>query len=263
MTVPQLTPAKLFNGKKLPADWEEAKAAFICFTPFPAGFEKYVIQVSTERFFLHSPCSEVRLCTYNNSSFIILSEVYGFEVGSTTVEELIYYGIKNIIGIGYVGAFNGAPIGQRFIAKSALSDLPLARHYGVEANEAIYPSTKFYALIKNLGQSDGTDWEEYSVWCTNSLYREYPATIQEMKERNCSVVNMDTISPYSVAALCARETGSEINYIYVGTVTDSHSYDGESWQTDLIETITTDTKQPHDELSEYMVEKVFTAIAQS
>ncbi|SFF62268.1 hypothetical protein [Thermoflexibacter ruber] len=53
MTTPQLTPAKLFNGKTLPAKWNEAKAAFICFTPFPAGFEKYVTEVSTERFFLH------------------------------------------------------------------------------------------------------------------------------------------------------------------------------------------------------------------
>lgn len=262
MIGPQLTPSKLFNGKILPAKWKEAQAAFICFTPFPAGFEKYIIEISTERFFLHSPCGEVRLCSYNNTSFIILSEVYGFEVGSTTVEELVYYGIKNIIGIGYVGAFNGAPIGQRFIAKSALSDLPIARHYGVEANEEVYPSTKFYSIIKNLGESDRTIWEEYSVWCTNSLYREYPATIKDMKERNCSVVNMDTISVYAVAALCAKETGSEINYIYVGTVTDSESEDGESWQTGLIETITTDKKQPHDELSEYLVEKVLPAILQ-
>ncbi len=260
MTAPQITPAKLFNGKTLPVKWKEAQAAFICFTPFPAGFEKYVSEVSTERFFLHSPCSEVRLCIYNNISFIILSEVYGFEVGSTTVEEIIYHGIHNIIGIGYVGAFNGAPIGQKFIAKSALSDLPLARHYGVEANERVYPSPKFYSLLKSLGNATGTVWEEYSVWCINSLYREYPETIKEMKEKGCSVVNMDTISVYAVADVCAKETGSEINYIYVGTISDSESDDGESWQTDLIETITTDKKQSHDELSEYMVENVLTSI---
>ena len=119
MTTPQLIPAKLFYGKTLPAKWKEPLAAFICLTPFPTGFEKYVIDVSTERFFLHSPCREVRLCAYKNISSIILSEVYGFEVGSTIDEELIYFGIKNIIGNGYVGAFDGAPIGQKFIAKSA------------------------------------------------------------------------------------------------------------------------------------------------
>ena len=67
---------------------------------------------------------------------------------------------------------------------------------------------------------------------------------------------MDTIGVYAVAACCAEKIGAEINYIYVGTVTDSASDDGESRQTDLIETIIADKKQPHDELSKYMVETV-------
>ena len=49
MTTPQLTPAKLFYGKTLPAKWKEPLAAFICFTPFPTGFEKYVIDTTQDR----------------------------------------------------------------------------------------------------------------------------------------------------------------------------------------------------------------------
>ncbi len=81
--------------------------------------------------------------------FIVISEVYGFEVGSTTVEEVLYYGIRDIIGIGYVGAFNGAAIGQRFIATAAMSDLPLAKHYGVKEFTPVKPSPDFYNLIKS------------------------------------------------------------------------------------------------------------------
>lgn len=253
-TIPHLTPGLLFNNKQLTPRWAAAQTAFICFTPFPAGFEPYVVEVSSERYFLHSPCSEVRLCIYQGISFLVISEVYGFEVGSTTVEELVYYGISTIIGVGYVGAFNGAPMGQRFIASAAMSDLPLGQHYGVGAFELTHPETSLYQILSTLTAVEELDWPHYTVWCSNSLYREYPATILAMKAHGCSVVNMDTISIYGVAPLCAKESGLNVRYVYVGTVTDAVSKEGTSGESDLMETITSDARQPHDDLVTYLVE---------
>ena len=129
---PHLTPEKLFKNK-LPAEWSTAKIAFICFTPLPKGFLPYIKEVAQERYFLHSPNSEVHLCEFDGNSFIVVSEVYGFAVGTTTVEELIHYGVEYIIGIGYAGAFNGAQVGKRFVAQDTMSDLAIAAHYGVDA----------------------------------------------------------------------------------------------------------------------------------
>ncbi|MCY7420320.1 MAG: hypothetical protein LH478_01055 [Chitinophagaceae bacterium] len=67
---------------------------------------------------------------------------------------------------------------------------------------------------------------------------------------------MDTISIYAVAPLFAKETGEKVNYIYFGTVSDSENEGSENWEIDLIEIINIDSKQPHDELVEYMAGQV-------
>ena len=64
MNTPHLTPKKLLKKNTFPTHWTEVKTAFVCFTPFPNGFKKYVIESATERYFLHSPNSEVRLCKF-------------------------------------------------------------------------------------------------------------------------------------------------------------------------------------------------------
>ncbi|MEM7345042.1 MAG: hypothetical protein AAF485_12430 [Chloroflexota bacterium] len=146
MNTPHLTPEKLLGANVLPSNWAASEVAFVCFTPFPNSFKKYVEQQATDRYFLHSPNSEVRLCRFDGTPFIVVSEVYGFAVGSTTVEELVHHGINYIIAVGYAGAFNGAPVGQPFIAKDTLADLPLAAHYGVREYEGCQPTAALYDL---------------------------------------------------------------------------------------------------------------------
>ena len=149
MAVPHLTPGKLISAKHdntLPPTWRAARIAFVCFTPLPSQFEQYAEEVAEKRYFLHSPNAEVRLCRFKDIPFLVLSEVYGFAVGATTVEELIHHGIEHIIGIGYVGAFNGAPVGHRLIATATMSDLPLAAHYGKKPTISANPPTGSMSL---------------------------------------------------------------------------------------------------------------------
>jgi len=254
---PHLTPNKLFKDTKLPTHWATAKVAFICFTPLPNSFKKYVKKIAEERYFLHSPNSEVHFCEVDAIPFIVISEVYGFAVGTTTVEELIHYGVEYIIGIGYVGAFNGAAVGQRFIAKDTMSDLPIGTHYGVDAFERSVADEAFYNLLK---PQLNDDWAHYTVWNGNSLYREYSETIQQMTTKGCDVVNMDTLSVYAASKVCAEELKKDIHYIYVGTVTDSANTEGEEWDSDLIEAVGGQDEHPHDELVKFMVEVVLPTI---
>ena len=199
MSTPHLTPENLLGNSRLPEHWQAAETAFICYTPFPNGFKPYITEVATERYFLHSPNIEVKLGQFEGHSFIVLSEVYGFAVGSTTVEELIHYGIKRIIGVGYAGAFNGAPVGKYFIATATMSDLPLAHHYGVEAFTPCHPTATITAQLKAKLQHTDQQWGEYTVWNGNSLYREYSETIEQVRAHGCDIVNMDTLSIYAVA----------------------------------------------------------------
>ena len=255
MSKPHLTPANLLGERRLPPAWAAAQTAFICFTPFPNGFAPYVTATAPERFFLHSPNSEVRLGHYDGIPFLVISEVYGFAVGATTVEELVHHGIRQIIGVGYAGAFNGAAMGQPFIAAHTMADLPLADHYGVPALVPCGPAGDLEARLEITLAEHELAWARYTVWNGNSLYREYPHTLDFMREQGCDIVNMDTLSLYAVTPVLAREIGDSVHCLYVGTVTDSAQAEAEEWQSDLIEAVERKDVHPHDQLVQFMVEQ--------
>jgi uridine phosphorylase len=255
-----LTPEVLLGDMPLPAHWAKAKFAFVCYTPCPKGFESYLVEVSKERYFLHSPTSEVRLCQYLDIPFIVISEVYGFPVGATTVEELAYRGIETIIGVGYAGAFGAAPLGKKFVAVDTISDLPQARHYGVEALQAVQPSKRLFNSLMNHIKKDQAEWGRFRVWNSNSLYREHSKLVQQMKDHGCEAVNMDVLSLYAVAPVCAVEMGRDIEYIYVGTVTDAEGAGDGNWSSDLSDLVRGDGENSHDHLVRWMVENFLVKI---
>ena len=255
-----LTPEKILSTMAFPQRWKKAKTAFICYTPFPQGFSPFVEEVSCARYFLHSPTNEVHLCSVRDIPFLVISEVYGFLVGATTVEELIYRGVDTIIGIGYAGAFNSAPMGKKFIAMEVISDLPLANHYGVDAFQTVKPSASLLHLLSGLIKDKNGEWGRYRLWNSNSLYREYPDLVEGMKGKGCDAVNMDVLSLYAVAPVCAREAERDVRYIYVGSVTDAESLDEESWSSDLSDVVRGRGDNPHDDLVQFMVEKFLPAI---
>ena len=182
----------------------------------------------------------------------MISEVYGFAVGTTTIEELVHYGIDTIIGVGYVGAFTEAATGDKFIADSVMSDLPLATHYGVGAFEPVMPSNRLDAFLSERLSSLAHSLRRLKVWNSNSLYREYGDTVARMKSRGCQVVNMDTLSVFAAARLCREETGRPIEYAYAGTVTDAEGTDDE-WESDLMDAIGGEKASSHDELIRILV----------
>lgn len=213
-------------------------------------------QIAQDRYFLHSPNDEVRLCQCQEIPFIVISEVYGFAVGATMVEELVHHGVRHIIAGGYAGAFNDAPLGQPFIAIDTMSDLPIAAHYGIPAFFHCKPSNKLLKLVNDCIKDDKSDWGHFSVWTSNSLYRESPQVVQQMKDRGCDVVNMDALSIYATAPVSAQDANREVDYIYVGTVTNSKEAKTGDWHSDLIEAVKRDAVHPHDNLVKFMVETV-------
>ena len=260
MSTPHLTPKKLLGSDVLPPEWAAARVAFVCFTPFPNGFRPYVKQISQDRYFLHSPNEEVRLCQYQNIPFLVLGEIYGFPVGATTVEELVHHGIRYIIAVGYAGAFNDAPLGMPFIATETMSDLPIAVHYGIAEFVHCKPSNELLTLVTSCIKDEESDWGQFSVWTGNSLYRETAQVVQQMKDRGCDVVNMDTLSIYAATPVSARDAGREVDYIYVGTVTDSMEGKTKDWNSNLIEAVKRDSIHPHDNLVKFMVETVLSRL---
>jgi purine-nucleoside phosphorylase len=192
---PYITPAKMHGNKRLPLDCD---FAIICYCPQPKIFDQYKVFETSwmsdsngmnvenkTRYFIHSHPMHVIFCSYTNTKgkrkdFIVISEVYGVAMSTTTIEELVFYGIDDIIGVGFVGAFDhDLKIGDNIYAKKALIE------EGLKSTE-IYISPYIYFDPELITSK----W--VTVWCTNTLYQEYHHDILKAIEKGCSVVNMDT-----------------------------------------------------------------------
>lgn len=183
---PHLTPKKFCNGKKLPIP---VINAIVCYCPMPKFFDEYkIIKLDKQiRYFIHVHNKHVIICQYNGTKFLVISEVYGGPVGSTVLEELNFYGIENIVGLGFVGSFSDdLKIGSIIVANDALSESGTTFIYN--KNEII--DRKFSLFLKNIYST--------RIWTSNVLYREYISDIEGAKSKNCSVVNLETSHFYAV-----------------------------------------------------------------
>lgn len=162
-------------------------------------------------------------------NFIVISEVYGGPVSVTAVEELHYYGIKDIIGVGFMGSLTEKlPLGSIIFAKKALIEPGATPHYMVKwtNNECIVNyENEIFAESTPVG-----------VWTTNALYREYPQDVKHSLQSGCEVVNMDTSHLYAAAHLL------QINVWYYAVVTDVLSSPNE-WDNNLMDIVKAESKE--------------------
>lgn len=227
MQHPYITPKKLLGDLSLPI---KCDIAFICYCPMPEIFDKHM-KVDIElkhRYFIHSHNSHVLFGEFAGKNFIVIAEVYGGPMSVTTVEELHYYGINTIIGIGFVGSLiNDLKIGDIIYAKSALSENGTTPHYN-NTDKYIYPSDNLEIITCASGQS---------VWTTNALYREYVADVAQARDMGCTVVNMDTSHLYAACSLLKIKCGY---YAVVSDVIDENiPPEDESWTNELISAVDT------------------------
>jgi uridine phosphorylase len=190
---PFITPRKLLGTATLPVP---CKLAFVCYCPMPTAFEQFNLNINPkERLFIHTHNSHVMFCKRDDMNFIVVAEVYGGPVSVTTVEELKFYGVETIIGIGFVGSFDDKfKTGSMIMAERALIEYGATPHYHdiINENESFtFPSMNFYT----------TSAKPAIVWTTNALYREYQSDVDEVKKYGCSVVNMDTSHLFAACRL--------------------------------------------------------------
>lgn len=209
-----ITPAKLHGNKKFPF---RCDFAFICYCPMPEIFKRYESMVDLGvRYFVHSHPMHVIFCRCDSYNFVVVSEVYGGPVSVTTVEELHHYGVRKIIGIGFVGSFNDKIlIGDNVMALQSMADVVGTTPFyeSIEQNESnfnynvyptIWPECDNKFNIKGVG-----------IWTTNAFYRETKEQVEVAKTMGCDCVNMDTSHLY---AACNE---LNIGCTYYATVSDT------------------------------------------
>lgn len=224
---PYITPQKLMTDKRLPI---KCSIAIICLIPMPKYFEQFEIQDISkeqlkERLFVSLHPLHVMYCRYNDTPFVVLSEVYGGPVCASLVEELHYYGVKCIIGLGFVGSLDDRfPIGTIVEAISSLAEPGTTPHY--DKSQFINTDQSMINLFKNH------EFAKVVVWTTNAIYREYKDDVDFAKNLGCQVVNMDTSHLFASCKMLG------IMYGYFATVSDSVLNESETeWENGLTHSI--------------------------
>ncbi len=244
VSLPYITP-KLFHASETIGNID---TAIICYCPFPQYLNKYVTHVADKRYFIHSPITEVHFCCVNEHKFIVISEVYGGPVSATTVEELSYYGVKRIIGVGFAGGLqSGMKIGDVFFAESSFADDGTTCKY--TDDEIIH----YQSEGLNLLPQPEFEIEPKRVWTGSALYNETRSETQNAIDKGCQVVNMDTAHLYAISQL------KGISSMYFGIVTDIHS--DTEWVnglSDIVKTKKSVVMTVQDMLLEQLIEKIVT-----
>lgn len=214
-----ITPNKIFKNKKITQN-PEYDIAIICFCPLPKLFENYKItNNNNNRLFLHLHNDHILFCEYNEIKFIVLSEVYGGPVCATIIEELHYYGITCIIGLGFVGSFTNN-IGTNIKCTKSLAENGTTPHY---STDTLISTTNII--------SDLFDLPDEIVWTTNAIYQEYKSDVDFAKTYHCTCVNMDTSHFYAVCKMLS------VPCLYLATVSDILQEQDTDWINELTECI--------------------------
>ena len=206
--MPYITPSKLLPNKSLPFDF---KFAIICYCPMPKFFSKCKMSTQpTIRYFIHTPMSCVTFCENESGvKFIVLDEVYGGVVNMADIEELHFYGIKTIIGIGFVGSLDPKIlVGDNVFGKFSYVEDNSNGYYG--GSEKVKPSNDLMSFVEKLNLDHNV-----GIWTTSAIYREYNHMIKEAVSSGLKVVNMDTSHLYMVSRKL------KIRSVYVATVSDT------------------------------------------
>lgn len=205
------------EGKKLLV---ECDFAFLCFCPMPNIFDKYEIKgcIHEDRPFTHVNSLHIKYCLYNKFNFIVIAEMYSGPPTVATVEDLYFYGIRKIFGIGFVGSLaDEFKIGENVYALSTLPEKGTTPHYLDLPEDQHIMNVQDYPRLKSC-----------FVWTTNGFYRQRKEDIEKAKSLKCNVVNMDT-SPFYAACQVFN-----IKAQYFATVSDSYA---EKWNNSLSEAV--------------------------
>jgi len=158
---PYITPEKLLLGKTLPI---KCDIAIVCLCPMPTYFEQFKSDKFfniTDRLFVQLHSYHVMFCQYDNVNFIVCAEVYGGPVCVSIVEELKYYGVKCILGLGFVGLFNSLyNTGCIVQAISKLSEPGTTPHY--DKSQFINGDHKLISLFRSQTNL-------VTIWTTNAI----------------------------------------------------------------------------------------------
>lgn len=213
------------NGKK--EFWRFAKVKELgidkCILFFPRDFKKLKnIYNKCELVYEFKSASSISpVYLFDNKILIALCPLGG-AASVNLMEELIFVGIKEFVGVGSCGAIRPVNLEDYFIPEKAIRDEGSSYHY-VKPSRYIESSNSLNKKIISVLKKHKKPYSTGISWTTDAIYRETPKRIQARINDGAQVVEME------MASLCAVAKAKKVKYATLLYYSDYNN--GEVWQT--------------------------------
>ena len=122
----------------------------------------------------------------------------GAPAAAVTMEELIAWGVKKFIVIGYAGSLcNEVTPGSLVLCTKAFRDEGTSAHYFADDEPAL-PSQGLTARLEGAFCAHGMRFAKGASWTTDAIYRETPLEIENYRKQGALVVEMEASALFSI-----------------------------------------------------------------
>jgi len=171
------------------------EAVLICFHP---GFFNWVKDNhKTERG--TGFCGFLHHISETNGKLAITQRFIGAPSAAVIMEELIAWGVKKFIIVGFAGTLQkDVQIGDLVVCEKALRDEGTSYHY-LPDSEWAYPSNDLTAKLKSALESAKLPFHFGPSWTTDAPYRETIDEAREYQSQGVLTVEMEASALFAVA----------------------------------------------------------------
>jgi purine-nucleoside phosphorylase len=119
-------------------------------------------------------------------------------IAAEVLEEINYFGVKEVILIGGAGILIEIPAETLIIPNEAIRDEGTSYHYLSPFAKAV-PSLRLKEKLKKSCKKYNVSFIEGKVWSTDGFYRETPSRIKKFRNEGAVCVEMETAACFAVA----------------------------------------------------------------
>jgi len=132
----------------------------------------------------------------------------GSPVAVALLEELIAFGVRRFISIGYAGTPQPhIKAGDLIVCDRAIRDEGTSRHYA-KASKYAYASDELTQIIKNTMEADHQKYVVGTSWTIDAPYRETVKEIKKYQKEGVVAIEMEAAALFAVAKFRGVDMGA-------------------------------------------------------
>jgi purine-nucleoside phosphorylase len=143
--------------------------------------------------------SKLYIPKQSNPDISLIGPMVGAPYATMLLENLIAWGVRKIIFLGWCGAISEkVKIGDIILPTSAIVDEGTSSHY-ISNNSLSQPTPVLIAQIQGYLQEKNIKFHHGKIWSTDAVYRETRDKVQYFQKQDVLAVDMETSALFSVA----------------------------------------------------------------